>query len=311
MEAENRTDYEHFLMVKATWYYYIEDYTQQTISQLLGVSRGKVIALLERARETGLIQFNIRQDSARRMSMEQEMTQRFHLKDAFVVPAAQTLSNAKESIAQAAAMYILHRAEPEAYINVGYGDTTSRVLNHLATAAEKTLNLVSLTGGVNHYLPNSHPSGVFNARLYLTPAPLLVSTPQLRDALAQEPDIQEISRMVPLSSMSVIGIGHMGEDATIVQNGILTKNDFTFLRMQGAVGDLLSHFLDENGRSFAPTLTPRLLSTPLELLEQLKNVIGVAGGPGKVEAILAALRGGYLDVLITDEHTAAELLARP
>ncbi len=209
-ETENRIDYEHSLMVKAAWYYYIEDYTQQTISHILGVSRGKVISLLERARQTGLIQFNIRQESARRMTLEQEVTQRFKLKDTFVVPAAQSLPNVKESIAQAAAMYILHRCEPEAYINIGYGDTTSRVLNHLATAAEKPLNLVSLTGGVNYYLPTSHPSNVFNARLYLAPSPLLLSTSALRDALYKEPDIQEISRMIPLSSMSVVGIGHMG-----------------------------------------------------------------------------------------------------
>ncbi len=310
MDTENKMDLEHFLMVKAAWYYYIEDYTQQTISQLLGVSRGKVIALLERARQTGLIQFSIRSDSDRRMSMEQEMARRFHLKDVFLVPAEQTLDNPKESIAQAAAMYILHRAEDGAYINIGYGDTTSRVLNHLATAAERPLNVVSMTGGVNYYLPTDHPSNVFNARLYLTPSPLLLSSAELRDAMAQEPDVREVSRMVPLSSMSVVGIGHMGEDATIIHSGVLTKNDFTVLKMQGAVGDILSHFLDETGKAVAPNLESRLMSTPLEQLKKLKNVIGVAGGLEKVEVILAVLQGGYLDVLITDERTAQALLER-
>ncbi len=309
-EVESKIDYEHSLMVKAAWYYYIEDYTQQTISHLLGVSRGKVIALLERARQTGLIQFNLRQGSAKRMSLEQEVTRRFKLKDTFVVPAAQSLPDVKESIAQAAAMYILHRCEPEAYINIGYGTTTSRVLNYLATAAEKPLNLVSLTGGVNYYLPTTHPSNVFNARLYLAPSPLLLSTAELRDALYREPDIQEITRMIPLSSMSVVGIGHMGEDATIIQNGILSKNEFTVLKMSGAVGDILSHFLDANGAAITPDLERRLQATSLEQLRKLKNVIGVAGGPNKTDAILAALRGGYLDVLITDETTAEALLQR-
>lgn len=301
-------DHEHFLMVKAAWYYYIENYTQQTISQLLGVSRGKVIALLERARQTGVVQFTIRQESSARMGLEQEIMERFHLKDVFVVPAARTLDNLKESIAQAAAMYILRRAESGAYINIGYGDTTSRVLNHLATAAESPLNVVSLTGGVNYYLPTEHPSNVFNARLWLTPAPLLVSNGELRDALRAEPDIREIERMVPLSAMSVVGIGHMGEDATIIQNGILTKNDFTILHMKGAVGDILSHFIDEKGQVVSPDLERRLLSTPLEVLKKLDNVIGVAGGESKESAILAVLQGGYLDVLITDEDTAAHLL---
>ena len=52
------------------------------------------------------------------------------------------------------------------------------------------------------------------------------------------------------------------------------------------------------------------MSTPLKELQKLENVIGVAGGPMKVDAILAALRGKYLDVLITDEDTAQALLER-
>ena len=52
----------------------------------------------------------------------------------------------------------------------------------------------------------------------------------------------------------------------------------------------------------------RLFSTPLETLKSLNNVIGISGGPQKVEAIRAALKGGYLDVLITDEETAMQLI---
>ena len=42
--------------------------------------------------------------------------------------------------------------------------------------------------------------------------------------------------------------------------------------------------------------------------ENFNNVIGVAGGPHKIEAIYATLMGSYLDVLITDEDTAAAIL---
>ena len=114
--------------------------------------------------------------------------------------------------------------------------------------------------------------------------------------------------MIPLSSMSVVGIGCLNDRATIVKNGILNQNDFTFLKMQGAVGDVLSHFLDKNGQVVSHDLEGRLMSTPMEQLKTLDNVIGAAGGADKAEAILAVLRGGYLDVLITDEDTAQLLL---
>ena len=303
----NKAEYEHRLMIKAVWYYYIENYTQQNISHLLGVSRSKVIALLERARQAGVIQFNVQQDSGHRMEMERELLARYGLRDAFIVPGASTLPSPNESIAQAAAMYILRRAADNAFINMGYGDTTSRILNHLATAAQVPLNVVSMAGGVNYYLPNTN-SNVFNARLYLIPSPLLLSSASLRDSLRREPDVEEIFRMIPLSSMSVVGIGSMSDQATIVKNGIFNGNDFTVLKLQGAVGDILSHFMDKNGDLVAMDQEDRLMSTRLEDLRKLENVVGVAGGPSKLDAILAALRGGYLDVLITDEETARSLL---
>ena len=45
-------------------------------------------------------------------------------------------------------------------------------------------------------------------------------------------------------------------------------------------------------------------------LKELENVIGVAAGSHKVDAIRAVLRGKYLDVLITDEATALQLLGK-
>jgi|InofroStandDraft_1065614.scaffolds.fasta_scaffold26909_2 DNA-binding transcriptional regulator LsrR (DeoR family) len=306
---EAKLDYENILMIRAAWYYYMENYTQQNISDLLGVSRAKVISLLEKARQNGVIQFRIRQEGDRRIQVEQDLSARFGLKDVFTVPGAGTLPNLNESIAQAAAMYILRRLEEGDFLNMGYGDTTSRVLNYLAMAAEKPLNVVSLTGGVSYYLPNAN-SNVFNARLHLIPSPLLLSSQDLLEAMRQEPVVEEISRMIPLSHMSVVGIGSMSDQATIVKNGIFNANDFTVLKLQGAVGDILSHFMDKNGRLVAMDQEGRLMSTGLEDLRKLENVVGVAGGPSKADAILAALRGGYLDVLITDEETAQTLLDR-
>ena len=305
--GDAKLDYENILMIRAAWYYYMENYTQQRISELLGVSRARVIGLLEKARQTGVIQFRIRQDGNRYIKAEQDLISRFGLKDVFTVPKADSLANLNESIAQAAAMYIIRRLKGGDFLNVGYGDTTSRILNHLAIAAQLPLNVVSLAGGVNCYLPNTN-SNVFNARLYLIPSPLLLSSAAVRDSLRQEPDVEEIFRMIPLSSMSVVGIGCLSDRATIVKNGILNNNDFTFLKMQGAVGDVLSHFLDKNGQVVSHDLEGRLMSTPMDQLRTLENVIGAAGGPDKAEAILAVLRGGYLDVLITDEDTAQLLL---
>lgn len=308
-EKDEKIDYDNVLMVKTAWYYYMENYTQQNISDLLGISRARVIGLLDKARQSGVVQFHIRQDDDRRMKLEQELKVRFGLSDVFTVPGGSSLGDVNESIAQAAAMYIIRRLKDDAFINIGYGDTASRTLNRLAMMAEKTLHVVSLTGGVSYYLPDA-ASNVFNAKLHLIPSPLLLSSREICRELRQEPCIAEIYRMIPLSNMTVVGIGSMSEEATVIKNGILSRNDLTVLSLKGAVGDILTSFMDKDGRPVDSSLEPRLMSTSLEDLKKLNHVIGTAGGPAKVEAVLAALRGGYLDVLITDEDTANALLKR-
>ena len=226
----------------------------------------------------------------------------------FLIPEVDTdEAHPNESIARAGAMYIADRLGDNACINVGYGDTLSRTLNHLATMVQSPVTCISLTGGVSNYLPNTR-SNVFNARLYLMPAPLLASSPEMAGAMREEVSVSQIIRMSELSAFTLVGIGALGDSATVFRTGVLSPSDHFYLKMHNAVGDVLCHFLDKNGNLIHTPIEDRLISTSLDQLKQLPNVIGVAAGASKVDAIRAVLRGGYLDILITDESTATLLL---
>lgn len=304
---DNEFSYEDKLLTKVAWYYYIEGYTQQEIGEYLSIPRLRVNRLLDKARKAGIIQFSVREGDSKRMIVERELITQFGLKDAFVVPSPLNEQDINESVAQAAAMYIHERLEKTGYINMGYGDTSSRILNHLANICEFPVNVVSLTGGVNYYLPNTR-SSIFNAKLYLTPAPLLMASEDIVKAMEQEPNVKQIRHMATLAQMSIVGIGGVDSNATLLTNGTLNHSDVLLLSMQGAVGDMLCHFIDKDGNVIQSSLERRLMSTPLEQLKEMNNSIGVAGGSTKSEAILAALKGNYLDVLITDEATATNVL---
>lgn len=299
---------EYPLILKVAWYYYMEDYTQQQISQMLGVSRAKVIRLLEEARAEGIIQFIFRAEDASRMQIERGLIERFGLDDAYVIPTPGTRSDLRDSLARAATMYVSDHLRPDGYLNIGYGDTMSHVLSHLAVGRGSRLNVVSLTGGVSYYLPMIS-SEVFGMRLYLTPAPLVVSSRDLRDALLEEQSIRDVYRMTEHADMSLVGIGGADDNATVLRNGILSKTELALLKMQGAVGDVLTHFVDAHGQPIDTTIENRIVSTSLEDLRAMRNVVGVAAGPEKVAAIHAVLVAGYLNVLITDGETARSLLA--
>lgn len=300
-------DYEESLMIKVTWYYYLDNMTQQQISDHLGISRMRVVKLLDKARTNGIIQFKIREDSMNKMKLEKNLADSYGLIDTFITPTPPSGVSINENIAKAAAIYISDRLDNNTFINMGYGDTPSRILNNLATIAEYPISVISLTGGVSYYLPNNM-STIFNAKLHLIPSPLLVSSKEVVDAIRNEGSVNEIMRMVELSSMSVVGIGSIGENSTIIKSGILSKNDYLRLSMKGAVGDVLCHFIDKDGNLVQTEIEDRLMATPLTTLRNLNNVIGVAAGDHKIEAIKAVLKGGYLDILITDEATALQLL---
>ncbi len=295
------------LATKAAWYYYMEDNTQAQIAEVMGVSRAKVIRLLEEARAQGIVQFSFRKNDSQRVSAEQLLIDRFGLKDAFVVPTPLDSSAINQSIAQGAAHYVSDHLREDGYLNIGYGDTVSRMLGFLAKNREESLNVVSLTGGVSYYLPTVGTTA-YSMHLFLTPSPLVVSSRQVRDALLDEKSLQDVSTMTEYADMSVVGIGAAVEGATVLRNGILNEGELTVLKMQGAVGDILNHFMDKDGNLIQTEIEDRVISTDLDKLRQLKNVVGVAGGKDKVTAIKAVLNGGYLNVLITDSDTAAELL---
>ena len=85
----NTVHYEDALMVKAVWYYYFENMTQQAIADRLSISRMRVIKLLDAARQSGVIQFRLRSDSVGMMQQSRELMQKYHLKDVFIIPEAE------------------------------------------------------------------------------------------------------------------------------------------------------------------------------------------------------------------------------
>ncbi|SHJ41932.1 sugar-binding transcriptional regulator [Hespellia stercorisuis] len=301
--------YEKNLLYKAAWYYYMEGLTQQTIAEKLNISRIRVLRLLEKARQEGVVQIQLNPDFAESLSSEQALINEYQLKDCYIIPTSGDKETTMESLAKTAAMYVSNHISDYNYINFGYGATILKTLNHLAKSISTTISLVSLTGGINYYLPDTK-SGLFSAKLNLYPAPLIMSSKELAASLMQEPALAEVSRMTELANLTLIGIGGMNTDSTILKSSHLTNNDYLLLKMQGAVGDLITHFIDADGNLVNPDFDSRIISTPLAKLEELNNVVGVAAGEEKVEAISAALKGHYLDVLITDDYTAEQLIKK-
>lgn len=306
MDKNNsKTMYDRSILTKVVWMYYIEGMTQTTIAEKIGVNRLKVIKMLSEAREQNLIQFNIPVLDREKIELEQKLINKFNLKDVFIVHADDE-ENVNETIAMACAMYINDLIDDDAYINMGYGDTLGKVLNNLAKISENKISIISMTGGVAPYLPNN-TSHIFNAKLYLLPSPLIMSSAQTAKSILLEKPVKDIIEMTNLANISVVGIGDVSSKATIVKTNILSMTDIAKLQMKGAVGDVLMHFIDKDGNLVESEIEEKLVGISLEKVKSFQNVIGVAAGNNKIKAILATLKGGYINTLITDFNTAKQL----
>ncbi|MEH6943326.1 sugar-binding transcriptional regulator [Bacillus sp. JJ722] len=303
--------YTENILVKVAWYYYKENLTQHEIAVMLGVSRNKVVRLLDKARADGIVQFQIKGKSSNCLEIEQDLKKKYNLPNAFVIPTPVNPSDLSHSLAKATAQYIQSKIEKHDLLGFGWGKAVSDTIDCLSIDSDYDLSMVTLTGGVNYYLPNSNvgSSGIGKfQKMHIIPTPFLASTEEMASKFLNEPSVKEILDLSKLTRYMVVGIGGISTEATIIVEEKLTIHELTHIKQQNAVGDILGQFFNKDGEVLNLPHHYRLIGTRLSLLKELNNVIAVAGGANKVIAIFGALKGKYVQTLVTDETTAQSLL---
>ena len=90
--------------------------------------------------------------------------------------------------------------------------------------------------------------------------------------------------------------------------GYMTKEMFDEIRDQGAIGCLGARFFNKDGKILDNAWNRRCVGIELEDIRKIKEVIVVATGEVKAEALLGAIKGGFVDVLISDSSTAEKMV---
>ena len=307
------------LLLRAAWFYYKDELTQDEIAKRLSVSRASVGRLLDRARRVGLVSINLNAEYLDAFELSAELRRVFDLSEALVVPdhdkepADHHALNARVGLG--GAQFLSTHLRPGGSLGVGWGETVSRVIAATNFGAVGPVHMVTLTGGVDGYLQTILSSkgeaadGELATTATVIPAPTYASSPALAAALREEPTIQQVLTHACEAQQAVVGVGTPTADATIVQLGYLSQADLALLREHNVAGDILGQFFDSSGNVVNIALHDRRIGIELADLKLIPKVVGVAGGVHKTRAILGALRGGFLDVLVTNELAAISLLA--
>src|SRR3954468_12516679 len=110
-------------IVRAAWLYYEEGLTQATIARLMGVSRGRVIALLASARDQGVVQVHIAAQSRAQRDLEAALRERFGLAEAVVVPSPVDDAQVAAMVGHAVGEYVSRELRDGMTLGVGWGAT--------------------------------------------------------------------------------------------------------------------------------------------------------------------------------------------
>jgi deoxyribonucleoside regulator len=140
-------------------------------------------------------------------------------------------------------------------------------------------------------------------------APLVVDSEDVARGLLADRTIAETLDLAARADVALVGIGTVDPDqSSLVRAGYLSPGGAAELRRLGAVGDVCARYFDRQGVAVPSEIDRRIIGVGLPALKAIPTVLGVAGGAVKAESLLGALRGGYLDLLVTDREAAERIL---
>jgi DNA-binding transcriptional regulator LsrR (DeoR family) len=315
------------LLVQCLQLYYRQGQSQKDIALALGVSPATVSRLLKRAFDDGLVRVEL--DLPRRQELETALITLFRLRDAVVI-ASGGRGDVKEDLGAAAAAYFEKVARDGMRVGLSCGFTLYQTIRQLRERRFRDLELYPLSGESTLKLVDLFPNTLVgmmaakyrpHVRAYALPVQHLISLREIereRRRLLRDPEVRRIYEAAQDIDIALAGIGLIGEQTpgfcSLAESyGVSVRR----LRQLGVVGEINYQPFDARGtlvdRPELRALTRRILSVEGSRLQALSRrddryVVAVAGGRAKVEAVRGALRGRFMNVLVTDEDCAARLL---
>lgn len=307
------------LMAKVARMYYIQDLNQQAITEKLQLHQSTISRILKKARALNLIRFSVVTPPGTFAELEDELSSRFNLQDTVVVDSPAEGEGMVRDLGTALAYFLETTLKPGRIIGIS---SWSRSLFAMVDALHpgdycadgKVVQILGGVGNAGAEFQAIHLAqrlaGSIGAKPVLLQSPAIVGSPEAHRILSKDPAVQEAASFFEKLDIALVGIGSLEPSKMLAASGnILSKAERLELQRLGAVGDICFRYFDADGKPVKSSLMKRVIGIDLPDLRACKRVVGVAGGAQKVEAILGALRGNLIDVLITDQRTAEALTA--
>jgi DNA-binding transcriptional regulator LsrR (DeoR family) len=298
--------------------YYEWELRQSEIAKQLGLSQATVSRLLSRSKEEGIIRISVNLPNGVYTELEETLVKKFGLRDAIVVDSLDDNEKLIQRDLGAATAYYLESAiRPNEVIGISsWSATLLALVDALQSVPRKPgVKVVQILGGVGNPSVEAHATRLtsrmaqlVNGEAVYLPVSGVLASEAARDILAADEVAQQAIRLFDHVTTALVGIGAIEPSPLLAQSGnIFAPQELDLLRQEKAVGDILLRFFDQDGNLVETGLEKRVISMSLEQLSKVSRAIGVAGGSRKFDAILGALRGHWINILVTDHFTANRL----
>ncbi|CAM3756519.1 sugar-binding transcriptional regulator [Mesobacillus zeae] len=302
-------------VIEAAKLYYLLDKNQNEIARILGVSRPTVSRLLQTAKSEGIVEIRIKNPVEDSENLAKELEGKFNIKKAVVVPIPQYEDTLIKNYLGKRASYFLHEIVKDGdIIGVTWGTTLYHIAVELQQKPINNVKVVQLKGGISHSETNTYVSEIlylfgkaFNTAPVHLPLPAIVDHIVVRQAMEADRHIKRVLDLGKQANIAMFTIGPIKPDSLLFQLGYFNDDDLKEI-YSNAAGDICSRFFDRQGYLLNESLNERTLGIGLEDLKKKEYSILVGGGSQKIDGIYGALKGGYANVIITDQYTARFLL---
>lgn len=306
------------LMTKVARMYHNQGLRQTEIMERLNMSQSTVSRLLKRAEKSGIVRVTITVPTGTHPELEDALEKRFSLKEAIVVDCVDDDDQIARDLGAAAAFYVETTLKPTDVVGLS---SWSAALLAMVDAMQPNqrgsgVHVVQILGGVGNPGAEVHATqltrrfaNLVGGDATLLPAPGVVGSPEARRVLLRDPYVQAAVKLIGQVSLALVGIGAIEPSRMLAASGnVFSSQELGILKKAGAAGDVCLRFFNEEGEPVVTPLNERVIGMELSQLRRAERVVGVAGGRRKTAAIRGALAGRWVNILITDVHTAERLL---
>ncbi|WP_312946144.1 sugar-binding domain-containing protein [Superficieibacter sp.] len=295
--------------------YFADMKTKIEIAEELGISRFKVARLIDEAIEQDYVRFIFPKQQAMDDEIAGNLRAKYHLDDAVVLSVSESWTTQLEltdKLGGITAKYLSETLKKGMTFGIAWGRVLSSTVSQLN--ALPALDVVQLSGVHPGIEFSQGPidlihkiAALSHGKAHPMYVPMWVDDEGLAEKLAEDQAVLDTQQFYSQLDVVITGIGAWKSGSSSLCD-IFPQAWRESLFRQDIAADVCITLVNSQGEILESPIDRLGFGISTEQLKKTKKVIGVAGGDEKFDGIVAALKSGLLNVLITDFDTAIKLL---